>query len=771
MKLTFTFILLFIFIVLVAQCESIEIDRTNWVVHSYSTEEANGEGPNNGRAIHAIDGNEDSFWHSRWQNYTNSFPHFLAFDLGEVHPVNGISVRSRGDSPNNKVKDYQVFLSLDGENWDPIQAQGTFEYENLNQSGEVTTISFGAVNAQFIKLVIDSNYDNNVHCAISEFKAFEISGGDECTATGQNNQILNLQPIGQHYATDANFAINASSNTDNPIQYQIIAGPATIDGNIISLTGDGGTVVVKATQQASDDYYMAEVFQSFEVINLATILPELHTNLTENYPLEMPQLYAYKITASASIAEPEALSIQTIEFWVNGEQLTTEMGSNSYFAWWTPQDYGSYNIEIKAIASNAMQLSDSYEIEVTNQIESREVITLQNAVIDWGSMGSQWFYGTYEMPQFVGAYDQIMAEFSVTCPDVAGGCDDWDRLGYLQIKNPDGEWIELIRYITPYGVACNHELDVTDYANLLQGKVEYRMYIETWGTGGWEMELILHYNQGTPAYVYSEIEEVWQGTYNFGDMANLQPVPQVAVTAPLSTEEATFRVVTTGHGWGQNNTGNAAEFYYAEHNFNINGNNTFAQDLRVDCNPNPDGCTGQQGTWYYDRAGWCPGTIAKPYIYNITPYINAPYNFDYEFETDYRDYCHPNNPDCVSGTTCPDCNDGYNPHYRIAAYNVYKSNSPLGTLATQEVTNQVDNQLSVFPNPSNGIFRVQLKEEMTNTMVQIYNAQGEYLKKYAFKNRLELENFTFNVNDLPKGIYFIKIYNQKQMTSSKLLLK
>lgn len=323
-------------------------------------------------------------------------------------------------------------------------------------------------------MVFNTNYSNDNHVAIAEIKATQISG-EGCSATGQNNQVLVFDEIEQHYTTDNDFELSASSNTSTPIQFEVVSGPATVSGNTLSLTGKGGVVEVRAYQAASTEYYQSEEFRSFIVVDLSTIQPEIITRITSFYPIEMPSLYAYKLTASSTIAEEDALSVTHMEFYVNGELLETEEGNNSYFAWWTPSEYGTHNIEIKSYASNGMIQSLFKTVEVTNTINTREVTTLQNAIIDFVSIGSQWYYGTYEMPQFVGAYDQILAEFNVTCPNVPGGCDDWDRLGYLQIKNPDGEWVELIRYITPYGVACEHELDITDFASLLQGEVEFRM--------------------------------------------------------------------------------------------------------------------------------------------------------------------------------------------------------------------------------------------------------------------------------------------------------
>ena len=45
----------------------------------------------------------------------------------------------------------------------------------------------------------------------------------------------------------------------------------------------------------------------------------------------------------------------------------------------------------------------------------------------------------------------------------------------------------------------------------------------------------------------------------------------VDIAVADNVEAAKLRLTTTGHGWGNNNTGNAAEFYYATHNLAVNG--------------------------------------------------------------------------------------------------------------------------------------------------------------------------------------------------------
>lgn len=772
-KIYLIFFLMSMAVGLLAQCPTVEIDRGGWTIHSFDTEETSGEGPNNGRAIHAIDGNNNTFWHTRWQNFDATFPHFIAIDMGEEHDIEGISFTTRFDSPNNKPKDYELFLSNDGEEWGMVQSGGELVYDNPDGSGAMTSFSFGAVTARYFKLEFSSAYGNGNHSVISEIYATALDGSEGCAATGQNNQLLSFEAISKKYTDDPDFELEASTNSGLPITFEVEAGPAVVTGTTVSLTGEAGMVTINAIQAGNSEYYSVTVSRTFEVVDLSIVVPEVHTTLLESESIKMPELMAYRLYATGTTQESQALSIEDITFEVNGEEVPSE-GSYGYFsAWWTPTTYGEHEIVITAVSSNGQQSVTQRTVTVEDVIETVTYNTLEDAVIDFGTIGSQWYYGTYNLPQSVGAYDKIIADFDVTCPSVPGGCDDWDRLAYVQIKDKAGKWIELFRYITPYGVPCDHSIDVTDYESVLQGEVEFRVYIETWGTGGWKMDLNLTYEAGTPDFLYTSIQEAWQGNFNFGDPAELQPIPEMTVNPPTNTEAATFRLVTTGHGWGQNNTGNAAEFYFANHNLQVNGANTFAQDMEVDCNPNPDGCTGQQGTWQYNRAGWCPGTIPAPYFYDLTPYIGESFLFDYEFQTSYQDYCHPNNPNCVSGTTCPDCNDGYNPHYRIGAYIIYKSNNQLGQIETsvEDLEKNEQGLLNLWPNPSNGQFKLAIDNGMQDIVVQILDVRGVSFKTYFFINERELKSKQFDVSSLSQGVYYVKVYNQNEQYSTKLVIQ
>ncbi len=80
------------------------------------------------------------------------------------------------------------------------------------------------------------------------------------------SQTIDFEDIPDKITTDIPFEIMATASTGLDLDYTIISGPASIAGNTISLDGVGGTVVVEASQSGSDDYFPANIQQSFEVL-------------------------------------------------------------------------------------------------------------------------------------------------------------------------------------------------------------------------------------------------------------------------------------------------------------------------------------------------------------------------------------------------------------------------------------------------------------------------------------------------------------------------
>lgn len=605
----------------------------------------------------------------------------------------------------------------------------------------------------------------------AELMNFALTG-ETSNFNGELNpgyQAISFPQIPNHLTTDAPFDIEASATSGLEVLFEILSGPATIDGNTITLTGNAGEVTVKATQPGDGTFDPADpVINTFIVIDPETHTPDVDPRNPLAGDVFVPDLGYIQLATKATIEYPELFSVNNVQFSIDGVSFEpTNWGEGYYSGWWPVPAYGNYTLTITATNNYGYATVETVDINVVSEAEDMEVLAVDDVWLNTSNISE---VVEAELPSYMGAFNLITGTLEVNCPD--GGCGEWDRVASVDARGHDGKWVEIIRYITPYGVACSHTIDLTDYMSILQGKVSFRINCGTLDNG-YLYDLTLNYEQGTPQNNYSNIDIVWWDTYQFGDYANLQPVEDVNYVFPENAAAATLKLVSTGHGWGDLNSQNAAEFYDATHHISINGEQTFGQHNWVDCNPNPDGCQPQNGTWYYDRAGWCPGSIAPWFDYNLTPYV-ADENIElgYVFFEDYVDYCHPNHPDCVTGVTCDDCSAGFNPHLIVACNLVVFSDSPVdegAIVAIDENFYDFGSYVTLFPNPSDGMMELAFhgKAAFGKANVSVHGLIGNLLESFEWNG----ESTTLNLKDLPKGVYFLKINVNDNIETRKIVIQ
>jgi hypothetical protein len=584
-------------------------------------------------------------------------------------------------------------------------------------------------------------------------------------------QVINFPNIPNKIITDGPFELEAYSSSGLEIVYTVESGPASVSGSTVTLDGVVGEVVIKASQPGNIDFDPAEdVYSSFQVLDPATVLPQIILTNPTPGDVYVPELGPIPIAVTASIDYPDIFSIESIEIDINGDLvILTDHENGFYTGWWPADSYGNKNVEITGTNNFGFSNVDNYSIEIMDNAPN---VLVEAATDIW--LYSNVFSVEVEttLPSYMGAYDNILATLIIECP--TGGCDPWDRVSHIEVQGHDGRWHEIIRYITPYGVACNHEIDLTDFTSLLQGTVKFRFTLGT-GGNGFLYSLNLDYNAGLPEYNYSTVSDLWYDTYQFGDMANLQPCEGYDIDYSENVESAKIKLVSTGHGWGATNTGNAAEFHHDIHNVWVDGTTNFEQDNWEICDPNPDGCMPQNGTWYFDRAGWCPGSIAQWFDFDLGSVdTNNTMHLNYIFDEDYVDYCHPNNPDCITGTTCSNCNEGFNPHLIVASHLISFADVPI---VENDITlnyNEFDNPFKannfdflVFPNPSSGRFIVETFKEL-NSKISIYNINGELITR--IDNREFKKSHLIDISYASKGIYFVHVSNNEGSSVKKIIL-
>ena len=478
------------------------------------------------------------------------------------------------------------------------------------------------------------------------------------------------------------------------------------------------------------------------------------------------------VVLSAYIEHPNVLKFEEVKCNVDGKELTLKTDypndpTNGYwYTTWTPSGPGTYNMTASITQTGGKVTSVSNTFEVTTDYNDMTVSALNGEVV----VNNQVFtsYGEFPFPTHVNAFNAINLHYMHNC--VNGNCKPYDHMSYVRVKNYRGEWVELCRYLTPFGMECEDDVDVTDFTSLLQGLVEFEYYCEMYeSTGdGYNPTAIFEYTKGTPDYPYVDMQELWFGSYAFGDYENLCPVPVRKIDFDPCVEKANLRLVTTGHHWsdtdnGAYNTGNAAEFYEATHNIKINGATTYTQHLWEPCSPNPAGCNNQFGTWTYPRAGWCPGSIGMVWNYSLDDYLpDGSAELLYEFEPTYVDRCHPNYPDCVNGQNgCLNCQDSNNPILMVSGKLVTYSHYTDILTEVPELPN-VDAepfQVSITPNPARGQMTITTDYDKGSVSVHIINAQGIKVRGFGVKG-----SATIDVSDLPSGIYFVHFVGGKVVT-------
>ena len=594
-------------------------------------------------------------------------------------------------------------------------------------------------------------------------------------------QFINFAAISDQLVYAAPITLQATSTSGLPVTFEVIQGPATVEGNILTLTGEEGTVKIRAMQPGDGTTWQSApaVTRLFYVVDPENYTPEI----TIRRPYEGTKVYMpdfenpVLLVLSAYIEHGNVLKFEEVKCTVDGQELILKTDypddpTNGYWhTTWIPSGEGTYNMTASITQTGGKVTTASNTFEVSTTYDDMTVSALNGELVVSKTVFTS--YGEFPFPTHVNAFNAINLHYLHDC--VNNSCPPYDHVSRCRVKNYRGEWVELCRYTTPFGVECVDDLDVSDFTTLLQGLVEFELHCEMWdNTGqGYSPTAIFEYTKGTPDYPYVDLNEIWFGTYDFGDYKNPCPVPGRHIEFDPCVEKAKLNLVTSGHHWssgtnGNYNTGNAAEFYDATHNIKINGALFDTQHLWQACSPNPAGCQPQNGTWTYARAGWCPGSFAMVWNYSLDNYLSSGIEeLLYEFDPDYIDECHPNYPDCVNGqNSCPNCQDADNPILIVSGKLVtYSHNSEV---AVTEVTERPDTDAEPFhvtlsPNPVEDYLTITTDYDKGRTGVHILNAQGMKVRGFNMQGTV-----TIDMSDLPAGVYFVQILGG-QMVTKKII--
>ena len=711
---------------------------------------------------------------------------------GMTDPDGGVYlfIKSQGDSGHAKV------CLPDGSNIPFDYEEGgwtwykmSFDFTAYNGAGAVTVFVKPGCEGEWIQMAGCTNVCMNLTPGSGDKLDYHVwdgvffhsqggTGGFDNLLVRQqpdgNAQLIEMADIPNQLIFNDPITLEATASSGLPVSFEMREGPSTIDGNVLTLTGETGVVKLKATQAGNANWLPApDVVKSFEVVDPYAYDPEVTIRRPyDGQVVYLDELHPVMIVVSAYIEHPEVVKFTEIKANIEGDEVILKTDypddpdNGYYYGFWTPNDFGLFSMTVSVTQSGEKTTTYTSDVHLINQLAGYDIVTMHGDLVCTPTQHRA--RGEYAFPSHVGTIKNITAHFEYNC--VNGNCDTYDRIGGVRIRNYRGEWIELFRYITPFGVECEDDVDVSDYSSMLQGLVEMEYYMELWNGSGSNPNLIFTFTPGTPDYLYVDVDEIWFDTYAFGDYANQQPVPVVNYSFSDKAQAASLKITTTGHNWssGTNNsynTGNAAEFYEATHHILVNGQNKYDQHLWRTCSPNPAGCQPQNGTWPHNRSGWCPGSIGLVWDFDLTEYLaDGQAELFYQFDPTYLDLCHPNHPDCIDGVTCTECAAPDNPVLRVAGKVVSFSNNEDLLVSVHETHAEPAFKAEIYPNPAKGQFTLSTDYDKGVVSVMMLDMYGQMVMFFTVEGQR-----TIDVSRLPAGVYTLQMLGGSVVTQKVIV--
>ena len=78
------------------------------------------------------------------------------------------------------------------------------------------------------------------------------------------------------------------------------------------------------------------------------------------------------------------------------------------------------------------------------------------------------------------------------------------------------------------------------------------------------------------------------------------------------------------------------------------------------------------------------------------------------------------------------------------------------------------NEISIFPNPSTGIFNIQFSSQIDRAQIEIRDIQGRIV---IHEETIQSANYQLDLSKQPKGVYFIQIRNGEAVLNEKIIVQ
>ncbi|SIO54004.1 chondroitinase-B domain-containing protein [Chitinophaga niabensis] len=175
-----------------------------------------------------------------WVQYKSSIPAVAV----------SYTITSGNDTPTRDPKNWNLQASADSINWVTLDTQTN---ETFASRGLVKSYDFiNTTPYLFYRLNVTANNT----ATGTQFAEWEIYQ--------RKTQTIVFTDIPDKTYGDEPFELIATASSGGEVEFEVVSGPATFDGAMLTITG-AGTVIVKATQAGDNNYFPAELEQTFTV--------------------------------------------------------------------------------------------------------------------------------------------------------------------------------------------------------------------------------------------------------------------------------------------------------------------------------------------------------------------------------------------------------------------------------------------------------------------------------------------------------------------------
>jgi len=244
----------------------IQADKSLWRVVSFDSEQGGNE-----VAANAIDGDEETIWHTQWSPSTPGCPHEIVVDMGKTYRISTFTYKGRNDGDHGRILDYDIYFSNDPTVWGTPAATGTWS----NTAGRQMVSISGEPEARYFKLVARSVVNGNAYASAAELYVSATAVVDDREETlmsiisGHNYRIKDVQSgLYLHYKVDTgsnhegDYQLGRLDENDSSYEFNFTLAKGytshykvKASGKYMS-KGQDGWRIVGASAATSPDFYM-----------------------------------------------------------------------------------------------------------------------------------------------------------------------------------------------------------------------------------------------------------------------------------------------------------------------------------------------------------------------------------------------------------------------------------------------------------------------------------------------------------------------------------